>query len=289
MNSIAGYLLIGLIRLHSWFPLWYLLIYSRISYYILYYIIGYRKKIVRQNLLNSFPDKSKADLNHIEKKYYQHLCDLMAENIWALRASPKEIQRHCKIEDLHVFEELFHTKKDFICLLGHVGNWEWCSLSYNTYHLNDLIALYRPIKNKAFNQFFLEFRSRLGSHLIPMQQVPRIINEEREKPAVLAFIADQSPVPEYAHWTRFLNQETCFFNGYDKVARKKGYPVVLAFLKKIKPGSYIMKVELLTNDSSNLQENQITELYARRMEQIITENPEHWLWSHRRWKHNRHQ
>ncbi len=268
-------------------PLWYLLVYSRFIYFILYYLIGYRKKVVRTNLSNSFPNKSLTELKKIERKFYQHLSDLIVENIWAIEASPKQLQKQCIIEDIHVFEELYQQKRDFICLLGHFGNWEWCSLSYNTYHLNPLVALYRPLKNKVFEQLFLKFRSRFGSHLLPMQQITRLIHEQRSDPIVLAFIADQSPVPEYAYWTQFLNQDTCFFNGYDKIARKKDYPVVLAYLIKVRRGKYIMKVELISQNSATLKENEITDLFARRLEQIITENPETWLWSHRRWKHKR--
>lgn len=275
------------LRLHALLPLWYLLGYSRFIYFILYYLIGYRKKVVRANLSNSFPNKSKLELIKIERKFYQHLSDLLVENIWAMKASPEKLQKQCRIEDIHVFEELYQQKRDFICLLGHVGNWEWCSLSYNTYHLNPLFALYRPLKNKEFDQLFLKFRSRFGSHLLPMQQITRLIHQQHSEPMVLAFIADQSPVPEYAYWTNFLNQDTCFFNGYDKIARKKDYPVVLAYLIKVKRGKYVMKVELLSQDSAKMKENEITDLFAHRLEQIIAENPETWLWSHRRWKHKR--
>ena len=227
------------------------------------------------------------ELRVIEKQYYQHLCDLMVEDIWALRASPNQFQQHCRIADIEVFEKLYQEKKDFICLLGHVGNWEWCNLSYNTYHLNHLMALYRPLKNDPFDAFFKHFRSRFGSRLVPMQQLARVVNEPHTDPIVLAFIADQSPVPEYAYWTEFLHQDTCFFNGYDKVARKKNYPVVLAYLQKIKRGTYEMKVELLAENTSSMSENEITQLFTTRLEQIIEASPAHWLWSHRRWKHHR--
>ncbi len=258
-------------------------------YLVIYYLIGYRKKVVRANLANSFPQKDKQQLRTIESKYYLHLCDLIVENIWTLRASEKKLQKHCPIIDLHVFEKLYADKKDFICLLGHVGNWEWCNLSYSSYHLNHLWALYRPLKDKPFDDLFLKFRSRFGARLVPMQQLPRVINEEHEKPVVYAFIADQSPVPEYAYWTNFLHQETGFFNGYDKVARKKNLPVVLAYLQKVKRGKYQMKVELLAENSADLKEDEITGRFAKRLEAIIEENPAHWLWSHKRWKHKRTQ
>lgn len=243
--------------------------------------------MVRTNLANSFPQKSSKELKTIESKYYLHLCDLVVENIWAQRASERQLQKRCPIEDIHVFQKLYDDKKDFVCLLGHVGNWEWCNLSYNTYHLNHLKALYRPLKSKEFDRFFIKYRSRFGAKPIPMQQLAREVNEANTNPTVFAFIADQSPVPEYAYWTQFLNQETCFFNGYDKVARKKNYPVVLAYLIKTGRGQYKMKVELLAENTAELSEDAITELYARRLETIIQENPEHWLWSHKRWKHKR--
>ena len=50
----------------------------------------------------------------IEKKFYQHLSDLIVENIWAIEASPKQLQKQCIIEDIHVFEELYQQKRDFI-------------------------------------------------------------------------------------------------------------------------------------------------------------------------------
>ncbi len=256
-------------------------------YVFVYHIMGYRKKVVKANLTNSFPQKSTSELKHIESEYYKHLCDLIVENIWALRASKKSMQKHCPIVDLEVFEKLYRGKKDFICLLGHVGNWEWCNLSYSSYQLNHLWALYRPLKSKEFDSFFLQLRSRLGARLVPMQQLPRVINETHVDPIVLAFIADQSPVPEYAYWTSFLSQDTCFFNGYDKIARKKNYPVVLAYLVKVKRGYYQMRVELLTDGTGQLAEDQLTNLFAQRLEKVIQEHPAHWLWSHKRWKHKR--
>jgi KDO2-lipid IV(A) lauroyltransferase len=289
LKKAGSYIGVFFIRLSAWLPLWYLLFCASLMYPILYYILGYRRKVVRQNLVNTYPQKPLKDIIDIERRYYQHICDLVAENIWALRATEKQLQKHCTIKDIEVFKKLHHRQVNFICLLGHVGNWEWCSLAYNTYQLNPLIALYRPLKDEVFNSFFLRFRSRFGSALLPMQQLPRIIHAPFAEPTVLAFIADQSPVPEYAYWTQFLGRDTGFFNGYDKVARKKNYPVVLAYLKKIKRGYYEMHVELLADETQTLPADEITQRYVNKLESIIHENPAHWLWSHRRWKHKRPQ
>ena len=182
---------------------------------------------------------------------------------------------------------MYDKKSDVIFLSGHTGNWEWGSLSFCTLDIHQPWAIYRPLKNKPFNNFFLKNRARFGARLIAMQQVYRTINEKHEKPFALTFIADQSPVPEYAYWTKFLNQDTGFMNGFDKIAIKKDLPVYFAHFKKIKRGYYEVRFDLLCEHPSNLQENELTQLFVNSLEKLILEAPEYWLWSHKRWKHRR--
>lgn len=274
-----------MLRCLSWFPLWYLQFLSTLAYFLLYFFVGYRRKVVRTNLINSFPNKSTTEIIKIEKEYYRHLCDLIIENIWALRATKKQIKRRCAIVNPQVLEDLYRRHQNFICLLGHTGNWEWCSLSFSTYDFHDAWPIYRPIKNKVFDTFFLYLRSRFGARLIPMNQVVRALAEESTNPYVVAFIADQSPVPEYAYWTTFMNQTTGFFNGYDKIARKKNLPVFYIHFKKVARSKYQIEFEELTPHAGSMNENQLTKLYVKRLEAFIHEQPAYWLWSHRRWKH----
>lgn len=285
MIKLLSYLVVFFLRVASWLPLWYLQIWSSIGFYILYYIIGYRRKVVRHNLVNAFPEKSPSDIAKIERDYYRHLCDLIIENIWALRASKTSIQKRCRIINHEVLEDLYLKNQNFICLLGHTGNWEWCSLSFSTYQYHHLWALYRPVKNKVFNQLFLNLRSRFGARLVPMNQVWRAMNEPTSNPYVVAFIADQSPVPEYAYWTTFLHQPTGFFNGYEKIAMKKKLPVLYIHFNKISRSRYEIRVEELTSDASNLEPNEITQQFVTRLENYIHQQPAYWLWSHKRWKH----
>lgn len=285
MVILLSYLAVLFLRLSSWLPLWYLQIWSSIGYYVLYYVIGYRRSVVRNNLTKSFPDKTLKEIIKIEKEYYRHLCDLIVENIWALRASKSQIQKRCTIVNHELLGELYKKNQNFICLLGHTGNWEWCSLSFSTYRYHHLWALYRPIKNKVFNRFFLKLRGRFGARLVPMHQVIRAMNAPGATPYVVAFIADQSPVPEYAYWTTFMNQPTCFFNGYEKIAMKRKLPVLYIHFNKISRSRYEITVEELTPDASMLAPNEITRQFVTRLENYIHQQPSYWLWSHKRWKH----
>jgi KDO2-lipid IV(A) lauroyltransferase len=111
--------------------------------------------------------------------------------------------------------------------------------------------------------------------------------ENRGELNMTAFIADQTPAPEGAYWTTFLNQDTPVFRGSELIARKINYPVVYATVKRVKRGYYEMFVDLLSEVPKSTSDGEISELHTRRLERDIIAQPEVWLWSHRRWKHKR--
>ena len=63
--------------------------------------------------------------------------------------------------------------------------------------------------------------------------------------------------------------------------------VVFFNVQKISRGYYTYTVELLFEHTAGLPEHVITEKHVRRLEEIIRERPEYWIWSHRRWKHKK--
>ena len=48
---------------------------SDILYYLAYYVVGYRRKVVRKNLVNSFPEKTEQEIKILEKSFYRQFCE----------------------------------------------------------------------------------------------------------------------------------------------------------------------------------------------------------------------
>jgi KDO2-lipid IV(A) lauroyltransferase len=63
----------------SLLPLNILYLLADLAYILLFYVIKYRRKVVLENLHNSFPEKSDTEINAIERRYYKHLSSLMVE------------------------------------------------------------------------------------------------------------------------------------------------------------------------------------------------------------------
>ena len=153
LSAIAYYLVVPVIYLLSLLPFRLLYLFSDFLYFMLYYVIGYRKKVIEQNLRNSFPEKNGREIDIIARKFYKHFCDFFVETIKMLTISKKEIIRRCKItpETFEVYSKFAAEQKSVIVAMGHFGNWEWACNSFNAQAEQQLFVIYHPLSNKYFN------------------------------------------------------------------------------------------------------------------------------------------
>jgi Kdo2-lipid IVA lauroyltransferase/acyltransferase len=289
MRAIVFYIFFGINWIITLLPLRVLYILSNFVYLLLYYFPSYRRKVVSTNLKNSFPEKSEEELKTIEKKFYRHFADFIVEILKLPHMSEAEQRRRFTYSNLEIIDKLREEKRDIIAVLGHYGNWEWPTL-LPTYIKYKTIIIYKPLKNKYFNNFINSFRSRHGIVLTPMSLIIREIIKCRNEGinTFSVFISDQTPVKsEIRYWTTFLNQDTPVFTGSEKIAIKYDTAVVFFNIQKPTRGHYNLQIELLYDHTAGLSPNTITEAHVRRLEEIIKERPELWLWTHRRWKHKK--
>ena len=258
-------------------------------YFILYHVIKYRRKVVETNLRNAFPEKSEKQRKKIEQKFYLHLTDIMLETLKMLTMNLKDARKHVKVpeESVQLIKKFNENQISTVIAMGHYGCWEWGNFGYHAALDYELRGIYHPLSNPYFEKLMYHMRTRFGSVPIKMQDTLKYMLQNQERTANTAFIADQSPSRHGAHWTIFLNQESAFFTGTEKIARKMNMPVLFLSIDKIKRNHYEMNFETLIENPKETKPGEITEAYVKRLEERIREEPEYWLWSHRRWKHQR--
>ena len=271
------------------FPLVYLL--SDGMYLFVYRLLGYRKQVVRTNLQRSFPHKSASEIVLLEKEFYKWFCDVMLESIKLYSISPTQFKKRCTInqESLDLVNDLFSKKQSYIAAMGHTGNWEWAGVAHQVYLPHRMIAVYHPLSNKGMDQFMIHLRTRFGCAVVPMQKIVRdiVVRTQKGEMIGVGLIADQTPPPESAYWMEFLNQDTPVFNGPEEMARKFQLPVIYFDMQRVKRGHYHLQLNLLAPTPHATPEGQITSIFMKTLEAAIIKNPSAWLWSHRRWKHQR--
>jgi Kdo2-lipid IVA lauroyltransferase/acyltransferase len=282
---------IPLLYFISILPFWLLYRISDLFFVLVYHIIGYRKKVVTHNLINSFPEKTPTEIAKIRRQFYLHFCDVIFETIKLLSISKTTFIKRCSMDEEAKanFERFINKNQSIIGIMGHCGNWEWGAISHQIYFSRMITGVYHPLSNKNFDKFMLNLRGRFGGDITAMNHLyKRLITlRQQNTSTTVGLIADQTPAPESAYWTTFLNQETPVFNGPEKLAKKFSYPVVYLSVKKIKRGYYKLETTLLTEKPQDLAEGEISEKHTRLLEKNICEQPHSWLWSHRRWKHKK--
>lgn len=287
MEALLFYLFYTLVWIITLLPLRVLYILSDFLYLILFFFPGYRKKVVSTNLKNAFPEKTNAERRAIEKKFYRHLADMFIETTKIIHLSEKENRERFTIENPELLSRLFSEGKDIIAVLGHYNNWELMTVLPRLFDYN-FISVYKPLKNKYFERLLNSFRSRYGNVLTPMSMVIReiISHKKNNIRTFTVLLSDQTPAKgDIQFWTHFLSQDTPVYLGAEKIARKYGMAVVFLNYRKVKRGYYSMKYEIICENAADMPEYAVTEAHVKRLEEIIRENPEYWIWSHRRWKH----
>lgn len=295
MDRVLYYIIYSWTYLHALLPFGMLYVLSDILCFFVYKVIGYRLKVVRQNLAACFTDKTEEERRVIERRFYHHFCDYFVETIKLLHISDEEMRKRMQFDNLELVRELMVGGNSVLMYLGHYCNWEWVTsitLGFKGEEMVQLGEIYKPLKNKAMDNLFLKIRSRFGSLGIPKSDTLRVIVKLRRerKQTIIGFIADQTPSVRNIHyWTNFLNQDTPVFTGVERIAKQTGFAVTYLDIEKVKRGHYKASVRLITNRPQDEPEFKITEDYARAMEKTILREPAYWLWTHKRWKRTREE
>ena len=286
-----SYILYGFVWLISFLPFRVLYLVADLNYLLLYYVLHYRRKVVRENLCNSFPEKSLREIKVIERKYYKHLADLSIELYKLWHMSEASIRKRCVFKNTELPQSYFNEGRSVIGVLGHYGNWEWMS-SYSLWMPRefDFFTLYKPLHNAVADKMMIRLRSRFGAKPVPKNDIlRRIVENKRNGRLFLAgFIGDQTPNRANLNfWMEFLNQDTPILVGTEKIARKFGLPVISLKMRKVRRGYYEVDFVDVCSDPGQLEPGELTRIHTRLLERYIREVPELWLWSHKRWKHTR--
>jgi Kdo2-lipid IVA lauroyltransferase/acyltransferase len=285
MNLITFRFTACILYLISLLPFPVLYFFSDILYVLLYYVFKYRRKVVLNNLLNSFPEKSRNEIELIEKRFYRYLADLILESIKTLTISAKEIKKRFIFKNLEILTKHLQNGNSVIAVSGHYGNWEWGPVATGLEIKEKVLVVYKPISDKRFEGLMNSMRSRFGSLMVPMKLTLRKVIEYKNEPNVLVLIGDQTPTREESqYFTTFLNQQTAVFLGVEKIALKLNYPIVYFSINRTKRGYYECLVKSLIDKPDCTTDYEITEAHIKELERNIRINPEFWLWSHKRWK-----
>ena len=287
MHLIIFILVYPVIWLLSLLPMALLYLLSDGLYLLFFYVIGYRKRVVLDNLTLAFPEKEERELLEIRKKFYRHFTDLVVESVKAFTMSKAFVSKRYAFNNPEVVNDL-HKKGRSIAFVGaHQANWEWsCSMPM----VVDVLCFgaYTRMGNKYFDRVIKKSRSRFGFVGYETTKTVQAIksNFDNGVQGLYLLLSDQSPQIHKTHyWSEFMGVKVPIHTGAEMLAKKFDMAVVNYSIKKIKRGRYKVDLELITKTPQQFKNYEITDQYLAIVERNIREQPEYYLWSHKRFKH----
>ncbi|MFV0249059.1 MAG: lysophospholipid acyltransferase family protein [Tenacibaculum sp.] len=281
------------IWLFSRLPMRVLYIFSDMTYLLIFYVIKYRKNVVTHNLTTAFPDMTDKELKQISKQFYNHFTDIMFESIKSIGINKDEISKRYKYKNVELLEELSKQGKGIILLGAHQGNWEWLfnlPLFFSSIHV---YATYSALTNPYFDKIIRKARSKFGGTCVKTSETNKLMlrNYLEKKSGLHILLSDQSPlVHKSFYWKDFFGIKLPVHTGAEMLAKKLDFTVVYFSTKKIKRGYYISNFKLITDKPKEYKNFSITDSYFKMLEESIKQQPQFYLWTHRRFKHkNRYQ
>ncbi len=261
-----------------------------VIFFLLCDVFHYRRKVVMENLHNSFPERNEREIRRIARGFYHNLAEVFIGTFNLVHKPQRKMARYIETEELDAVNRAI-AGKDMIALMAHHGLWELGMHWNHAAPTHVSLGVYHQLRSDVLDIFYQ--RLRTSPHAVPVMKKDFIryyLTHRAEgvdgRRVTMGLIADQTPhLRPDSHWFRFLNQDTIFFDGGEQLALRFHLPAYFAEFERVGRGRYRIHFELLYDGEEQVEAHEITERYVRRLERMIQERPELWMWSHRRWKH----
>lgn len=276
-----------IIWLLSKLPMRILYFFSDVFFMLIYYVFKYRKKVVYNNISLAFPEKSDLEIKSISKKFFKHFCDIFFESIKSFSISKEEIMKRYTYKNPEIINNIAKKGQSITLLGAHQANWEWLNNLPIVANI-DCFASYTNLENVYFDKIIKNSREKFGFNTYKKLDTIKgmISNLTNNKKGLYLLLSDQSPqITNKLYWTEFLGIKVPIHTGAEILSKRFNLAVVNYTTNKIKRGYYETEFTLITETPNNFDKYQITDNYLKITELAIRNNPEHYLWSHKRFKH----
>lgn len=254
---------------------------------LLYFALPKRVRIAEENLRIAFPEKDKAWIKTTARKVFENMGIVFAEFLAIPKLSDEEVKDYIRFENVELIKEKYDQGKGVLLLSGHYGNWELLAYSVAVYLDLPILVIVKPLSNYYLDNIINNFRTSRGNSVVSMYESAFKVVKTLKNGGIVALLADQSATKDKDIFVEFFGRKAATFDSPAHFALKYNVPIILGFAQR---QDYFYKVRLVEIEHSDLNFDAegiytLTKRYITLLEDAIRQQPELWLWTHRRWKH----
>lgn len=255
--------------------------------FVAFHVVRWRRAVAFANIRAAFPDATPREQRAILRASYDNVSDVLAETVWAYGATADALAARVSIAGGEHITESIAQGRSLLLLAGHFCNWEWLLLAAGARLRVPIDAVYKPPRQRVFDEFLRDGRSRFGGNPVAYKSFVIEMIRRRGAARCYAMVADQTPIAQDdKYWTTFMGRDTAFYVGADTIARTLKAPVMFVGMQRVARGRYHVTVTPIAAPPYAWgADHAIVEAYVRLLEAEIRQSPADWLWIHRKWKY----
>jgi len=254
-----------------------------------YYVFDKRHRgITLRNIARVFPDKPKAERILLAKRTFKQMGRTLLEIPYVFMTSRENLLKHVEVQGKEVLKDALAQQKGVFLLAAHISNWELMGLIPSILGYKSS-SLYRPLNQAPLERFTFASRTRFGSQMYSRKEKLRWLFKALKDNHCIGVAIDQHMgagngirVPFLGHLASttqlpvpFVHRNQTPLIGMALIRQENTFKFILKFWKIVPPE---------TIGDKTRDEVAVMTAACKSFDDVIKENPEQWLWMHRRWR-----
>ena len=244
------------------------------------------RNIAEVNLTQSFPDWSKERVDRTARLVWVHFGGVMFDLVRILAKGPGIIEPLVSVEGAPNAERAHASPHGVVLITGHFGNWEAHGIVHAK-RFGSIGVVARPLDNPTLDHAMTSLRESAGNEVIEKEHA--LIRSMRKLKAAqgVAFVVDQNVQEKEGIFVDFFGRPACTTPFAAKLAIKTG-ALILPCRAVMTPDFRYRVIYDPPIDPRGFASDEagilaLTQVMMKATESWIRQNPDQWLWMHRRW------
>jgi len=241
------------------------------------------RKLIHQNITRAFPNINQKKINELTSTMWENYGRVFAEYVFIKNFRNSNLNSNIIIEGKEVLDEIKKQNKKVVFISGHFSNFELMAMQLEKNGIK-IAAIYRPLNNVFLNKIM----ERIRKKYICKKQIKKGIGGLKELIKLnkdnysTALMIDQRVTQGIK--SNFFNEKAFTTTIPAKLVKKFDIPIVPIFMERFEGVKFKMKVYKPVYFSKDSSIDNITKKLNEIIENMILNKPNHWIWSHNRWK-----
>ena len=241
------------------------------------------KKIINENIKRAIPNITVENLNQIEQSMWNNYGRVFAEYIFIKNFRYGNLAKNIEIDGKEILEEIKEKKLQVVFISGHFSNFELMAMSLEKNDIK-LATIYRPLNNIFLNVIMEKIRKKFICENQIKKGIGGLKNlvKYKKQNFSTALMIDQR-VSE-GILSNLFNRKALTTTIPAQLVKKYNIPIVPVFIERMNDLKFKITIDKPIFFSKDISINSITDELNKILEKMILRKPEHWIWSHNRWK-----